>query len=50
MEEKHMIPYAAQLLEDPYLKEHYSIVGLKVAEDLTLYMYKKKLNDNHRYI
>ncbi len=38
-----MIPFAAELLKDDCLKEHYSITDLKVVEDLILYMYKMKL-------
>lgn len=45
-----MMPYAAELLNDPYLKEHYSIKDLKVVEDLILYMYKMKLSLNPKYI
>lgn len=45
-----MIPYAAELLNDPFLKEHYSIKDLKVVEDLILYMYKMKLSINPSYI
>ena len=45
-----MIPYAAELLNDPYLKEHYSIKDMKVVEDLILYMYKMKLSQNPNYI
>ena len=45
-----MIPYAGELLKDPFLKEHYSIKDLKVVEDLILYMYKLKLSQNPKYI
>jgi hypothetical protein len=45
-----MIPYAAELLNDPHLKEHYSIKDMKVVEDLILYMYKMKLSQNPNYI
>ncbi len=45
-----MIPYAAELLKDPFLQEHYSIKDLKVVEDLILYMYKMKLSQNPNYI
>lgn len=39
-----MIPYGAKLLEDPYLKEHFSINDNKIIEDIILYMYKKKMS------
>lgn len=45
-----MIPFAAQLLKDPYLQEHYSIKEVKVVQDLILYMYKMKLSQNPKYI
>lgn len=38
------------MLNDPFLKEHYSIKDLKVVEDLILYMYKMKLSQNPKYI